>query len=171
MGTRGKKPAPVADRFWPKVNVRGPDDCWEWAAYRDPNGYGRFSIGPMSKVALAHRVAYQLDKGEVGDNTVICHRCDNPPCVNPAHLFAGSQTDNMQDCAEKGRTTRLTGALCSKGLHEMTEANALPRSGHKGRECRACRYKYSRERARRLRDEAGKKARPGRRAKTDAGEP
>ena len=89
----------IEDRFWEKVDKRGPDECWPWIAGHHSFGYGVF--GPKT----AHRVSYELEYGPIDSpKLVVCHRCDNPPCVNPAHLFLGSQRVNMQDAKSKGRT-------------------------------------------------------------------
>lgn len=75
--------------------------CWTWRAYTNPNGYGQFRRGGQSY--LAHRAAYCLFNGPVIDGINVLHKCDNPPCCNPEHLFLGTQKENMQDCARKGR--------------------------------------------------------------------
>lgn len=87
-------------RFAAKFERRGDDECWEWKAGRTRFGYGAFS---MEKVRLAHRAAYILFVGPIPDGMVVRHRCDNPPCVNPAHLVIGSQEQNMQDAIERDR--------------------------------------------------------------------
>ena len=88
-------------RFWPKVDKRGPDDCWEWKAATAPWGYGRFRF--EGKDVLAHRVAYMLTVGPIPDSALVLHRCDNPPCCNPTHLWLGSHRDNTIDALKKKR--------------------------------------------------------------------
>src|SRR5690606_7676110 len=79
---------------------RGPDECWPWTASDDGRGYGAFGI--RRRVEKAHRVAFFLDRGRWPEQ-FCCHSCDNPSCVNPAHLFEGTHDDNMRDMAAKWR--------------------------------------------------------------------
>ncbi len=92
----------AARRFWSKVDrSRGPTACWPWTAYRKETGYGRVKIG--GRMQRAHRVAFRLTFGPIPRGWAVCHRCDNPPCCNPAHLFAGPTSANNHDKRAKGR--------------------------------------------------------------------
>ncbi len=93
------------DRFWSKVN-KGPK-CWEWQACCTTYGYGVIWWGKTHK--LAHRVVYEMGHGTIPQGMHICHKCDNPPCVRPSHLFLGTPKDNHQDSYRKGR--RAVGAM------------------------------------------------------------
>ena len=93
-------------RFWPKVDRKGDNECWPWASKALAHfGYGRLFLATNSGQARAHRVAYALRHGSVPDHLQVCHRCDNPPCCNPNHLFLGTAVDNMKDAARKGHTS------------------------------------------------------------------
>lgn len=100
------KSRPVAERFWEKVKfVWTYDACWEWQAYRTPYGYGQFAVR-VEGVWLAPRLAYKLVYGEFDLRLHVLHRCDNPACVRPHHLFLGTQQDNLKDMRSKGRHVR-----------------------------------------------------------------
>lgn len=105
---RGRKPAPLAERFWSKVEKRESDECWPWMGGGYGDGYGGFMIAGLGCIG-AHRVAYALTNGTTPDGVFVLHRCDNRRCCNPAHLFLGDHSANMEDMANKGRSTaRLT---------------------------------------------------------------
>lgn len=87
------------ETFWNRVDKSG--ECWEWLGGKDRDGYGRIVIN--GKWWGSHRLSYTLVKGEIPKGLVICHSCDNPGCVNPSHLFVGTQTDNVKDMDSKGR--------------------------------------------------------------------
>lgn len=100
-------------RFWDKADVSGGrDSCWPWTAATFENGYGAFKFKCEDGVwrqRKASRVAYELTAGPIPHGACVLHRCDNPPCVNPAHLFVGSHADNLRDCADKGRRVQVRG--------------------------------------------------------------
>lgn len=79
--------------------------CWEWLGTKNPNGYGSFSSRYFS--GLAHRASWEIFVGPIPDGLFICHKCDNKSCVNPEHLFLGTQYDNMQDKAQKDRLAKI----------------------------------------------------------------
>ena len=105
-----KPKTPPAERFWAKVQKSDdPHGCWVFSSGSDygqvsrPNGKG----GKRRTIRVAaHRFSYELHFGPIRKGLLVLHKCDHPPCVNPAHLFLGTQRDNMADCARKGRGSR-----------------------------------------------------------------
>ncbi len=89
------------DRFWEKVDKRDPDECWPWLASKDHCGYGMFWLD--GRTIHASRAVWQLVNGTIPKNINVCHSCDTPDCVNPSHLFLGTDLDNQRDKARKGR--------------------------------------------------------------------
>jgi len=96
----GRRQTDPIKRFWDKVEVKGPDDCWPWLAYRDKDGYGGFA--PCHKTMPAHRFAWTIDNGPIPIGKWVLHTCDNPSCVNLKHLWLGTATDNNRDATQKG---------------------------------------------------------------------
>lgn len=93
------------ERFWSKVDRNGPNGCWIWKSANNGAGYGKFYVKDSGKVPYiyAHRLSWELANGPIQNGLWVLHKCDNPSCINPEHLFLGTQTDNMQDAAHKGR--------------------------------------------------------------------
>ena len=95
---------PLRDRFWAKVPKLPPDSCWEWLGMRclqTKHAYGTLKVNNRRR--LAHRLMWELTHGPIPTGLAVCHTCDNPPCVNPDHLFLGTNMDNIEDMMRKGR--------------------------------------------------------------------
>ena len=110
-----REPAPLDVRFWRQVQKRGPDECWLWLGATRPNGYGRIGAGGKGGAQLAvHRYSCELHHGPPPDGLPMClHSCDNPPCVNPAHLRWGTGSENILEAYAKGRK-QLSGNVFRK---------------------------------------------------------
>lgn len=143
-GRPAPKPAPpltaeLAARFWSKVKIAGPDECWEWLAYKD-RGYGRFMVhgGEKPLAFKAHRLSYAWLVGETEPDLQLDHVCRNPSCVNPAHLEPVTNRENglrgVSFAAENAKKTH-----CKHG-HEFTPENTA-RDARGWRICRACRQR------------------------------
>ena len=106
------KPRTNMKRFWERVDMTG--ECWNWTGFKDRRGYGmlRFNGGKQ----LAHRLAFLFTFGTIPDGMFVLHKCDNPSCVNPKHLWLGTQQDNIEDAVRKGRISKASrncGELCA----------------------------------------------------------
>lgn len=112
-------------RFWDKVNIQSENGCWIWTKKVDRWGYGLFvhKENGTRFYLLAHRVVWQLCYGKIPEGLLVCHHCDNPPCVNPKHLFLGTDKDNAQDCIRKGRKNPVKGEKHPKA--KLTAKQAL----------------------------------------------
>ncbi len=117
------------DRFWSKVNKDGPmahipklGKCWVWMASLN-SGYGQMQLSNPRRVELAHRISWSLHFGNIGK--CVLHKCDNPRCVKPEHLFEGTRTENMTDKIAKGRQTigeaNGPSKLTTKQVHEIIQ--------------------------------------------------
>lgn len=94
--------ANTPENFWTKVDIRKPDECWNWLGTKNPHGYGKLRFRSRNKY-LAHRLSWSLANGEIPDGMNILHKCDNPSCVNPNHLYPGTQSQNLKDAYSRGR--------------------------------------------------------------------
>lgn len=137
------KKRPLADRFWEKVDKTAEDGCWLWTGAKNRYGYGRIGLY-REQPRAAHRVVWFLTHGE-WPSLHVCHSCDTPACVNPAHLWLGDARANNLDAIAKGRSIavkRANQTHCAHG-HEFTPENTYFLKTRNGRHCRSC----SRERA------------------------
>ena len=107
-------------RFTKKFIVNNKTNCWEWIACIHPNGYGQFLLN--NKKCAAHRVSYELHVGKIPDDLLVCHTCDVKNCVNPNHLFLGTQQENVDDMIKKGRANKAKGS--KSGNAKLNESQA-----------------------------------------------
>lgn len=152
---KGPMPRPPCDRLWAKVPDMPGDDCWLWTGATAHKGYGYIGIGSVvngtRRNIHTHRLSYILCRGDIPRGLFVLHSCDTPACVNPSHLFLGTNSDNMQDCSAKGRLRGTAGGVnnrskthCKRG-HPFNAENTYV-SAHGYRYCRLCRRAYDRKR-------------------------
>lgn len=105
--------------FWTYYTVK--DGCWNWIGIKDRRGYGRVKI--KRKAVLAHRIAWKETFGPIPDGLCVCHKCDNPSCINPSHLFLGTKKDNSTDMVNKQRCNPPYGSRCWRS--KLTESQVI----------------------------------------------
>lgn len=118
------------DLFKEKYVIDKETGCWVWIARRNKKGYGQFGFD--GKLCQAHRVSWIIYYGDIPDGMFVLHHCDNTSCVNPYHLFLGTNADNMRDMASKGRSTRGNKShTCKLSEDQVKEIRSLNLSGRK----------------------------------------
>jgi hypothetical protein len=133
----------LEDRFFSKVQKT--ETCWIWTAYKNKKGYGQINSDGYN-MKKAHRVSYEMHNGNIPDGLIVCHSCDNPSCVNPQHLWLGTDLQNAQDRDTKGRCrsgiSKKQQTHCIRG-HEFSKENTRVRANGT-RNCRTCHAERSR---------------------------
>lgn len=124
----------ILERLLAKITLNERTDCWEWNGYRNEKGYGQMSLPDRN--VKAHRLSYELHKGEIPKGLLVCHECDNPPCCNPDHLFLGTHLDNRTDAINKGRVKTVS-----------CPSNSAYNKGCRCDECRLLHNEYAKKRA------------------------
>lgn len=110
---------PVHERFWAKVNKSGPNGCWIWTGYKINSGYGQIRDDNQRKT-LVHRLSWEISVGPIPQGLNILHECDNRPCVNPDHLFVGTQSKNLLDAYSR---TKLREARVNEAARRIRNSH------------------------------------------------
>lgn len=144
----------LQEKFDRGASNRPENGCWEWTLKRHRTGYGE--IWRKRGYHGAHRVSWEIHNGPIPEGMFVCHHCDNPPCVNPAHLFVGTPKDNARDRERKGRRDPMPAAMAAKAMrpikthcpqgHEYAGANLrliVSPEGWVSRRCRKCAAIYT----------------------------
>lgn len=152
-----KKPQSDEERFWSKVEMIPFHDCWEWIAGKYPHGYGMIGIKKKKTTVSAHRISYQMKYGPIPEGLQVNHKCDNPGCVRPEHLYAGTQKENIRDVILRGRNFNQKKTHCLRG-HEFNAENTeiRIRPNKTSRFCLKCRFIHAEGRERRRKSQSEK---------------
>ena len=137
------------EKFWRRIEITGPDDCWGWQGTTNAYGHGRLTY--ENTWWVASRLAWALTNGPIPDGLCVLHRCDNPPCCNPAHLFLGTRADNTTDMMTKGRNHWLQRDHCKNGHAFAVHGRIVTRAtGKQYRCCLMCKADEQRRRRARM---------------------
>lgn len=130
--TMSRTAVTIETRLWPKIAKAGPDECWIWTASRNATGYGTIQAEGGLRPLLSHRVVYELTCGPIPAGMNVLHRCDNPACCNPDHLWLGSQIENIADMNIKGRNGHLGRPMTAEAIAKR-KATCLRNDSHRKR--------------------------------------
>jgi hypothetical protein len=123
---RGEPIIPIKERLYSNSKLNEKTGCWEWQGYKQ-NGYGKIGIGSRTdgtrRTTSTHRLSYELNFGEIPKGMEVCHKCDNPCCIRPDHLFVGTRQDNIDDRERKGRNNPPFGSKHAQA--KLTEEQVI----------------------------------------------
>jgi hypothetical protein len=124
-------PIPPIDRVMGRVNIDRETGCWNWTGSTNSAGYGVIGIGSRvdksCKIVTVHRLVWQHEKGSIPESFCVCHHCDNRKCVNPEHLFLGTNQDNVDDKERKNRSNHPVGSRCAKSIFTNSDVENIVR--------------------------------------------
>jgi len=116
------------ERFYKYIDVKDKDDCWEWIGLKNKDGYGRFRL--TDKMVLAHRWMWEMEDSDIPEGLMVLHKCNNRGCVNPNHLYLGTNQDNMNDMSIAGSKKGNRNAMSKLTEDDVREIRRLISEGY-----------------------------------------